>query len=101
VYRKTFRLDSDSRTEEIISDLKQSCQESGLSTEQIAKIVFAVSEPVKSMLRRGTDVATAGGQLTMNRELRGDDYSINLVGRFGIPTGVLSRLARRLFGASR
>lgn len=93
--RKTIRVDRESDPAAIIESLRTACGKARLTGDLTAQVLTELREALDAAIRRGNEVAAAGGQFRAIRTLNSDAYEIKLAIEFGLPApGVLSRIAR-------
>jgi hypothetical protein len=99
VLRTTIRADENTDVEQAVGQLRAQCESAGVAGPHIALVAAQTREILGSLVTRGKQLASQGSQLSVTRDLTGDEYAIRLIFGAGLHRSFWQRLLEAVRGS--
>lgn len=98
MYRATLELSDNVDIEGKLAALHKDGTRAGLSDSTVAEMMGQVRAVLRVVTERGSNLAAQGSQMSLSRQIKGEQYELQLLYGVGTPKSWLSRIARSLMG---
>lgn len=96
--RETLHVTTATDVDTVVSSLRTKCADAGLPPALSEPVLIQTREILSALIEQGRRIAAVGSQMSVTRELKGDDYAIKVIFRQSDRRSSLEKLLDRLRG---